>query len=200
MSASYYTLHTALRPGWTAAHSKSLKLRGVVFHGWTQQKSVDPLRWKCPPHQAFANIEVRDKRQVGEFMTTYGPIGLEYETVGSSEPFEASMLEARNMQALLRLVWRNHDTKALWFQPGLEAGDFYLMWLMWPSKAADDLLIPGVWSFMRLLLGRDIATGRARRCRNKACKTPYFVAFRSDAVFCSQTCAVASAVRRFRGK
>jgi len=201
MKKAYYDLQARFRPGWCAAHPKSIKISGALISGWTRGGRVDPASWERPPHVAFANLDALEKKQVIEFMATYGPIGLQFENVESStgsKEFDASMIDVREKQGRLRLAWRDRDAKGVWLSPGFEEWPFYDLPLMWLKR--DEFRIPGVWTYMRLLLTRDIATGRARSCKNKSCKTPYFIANRSDAEDCSQTCASAAAVRRFRKK
>jgi hypothetical protein len=179
-------------------------LRKRTLFGHVGDEVPNPARWKQPPHVAFANLLI-DPKSVRAFNSTYGPVITDpNEIPEAGDSFEVHLTLLGYMQDRLRDVWRDRrDLKLLWFGRGGEGSEDedpgYYLPVRFTARAGE-LHISDCWTYLRLLLARDLLSGRARICENDTCPTPYFVARREDAIYCCHKCATDVATWRYRRK
>ena len=226
MRQLYYTLEAQLLPGWKLPHPKTLKVEQHTEHergsnertiaeltGGTSSLPVDPRRWKDPPHVALANLGYASDRRGGVasekdivwFTERYGPLGVEggADTAAlGEEPFWTKLEVFRWFQRNLREAWRKPDASLFLNPPGQDAKGmlgYDLMRITCEAKNGRLELRPMTCAdYISILLTRDLAAGCAKVCQNPKCVSPYFVAKRRDAKFCSHPCAVLVNVIKFR--
>ncbi len=183
---------------------KSLRIeRGVLKGHSSGGQRADASRWKNPPHVALANLgydpakddSVASDEEVLWFMRRYGSLGLSSDDVivKENEPFELGLLIFRNYQRQLREAWRTRRVQGFLDPSNLKAGlGFEFMPADWALRGKRmELRVASCDWYMGILLARDLASGCAKICQNPACHSPYFVAERNDAIYCSHPCAVA---------
>jgi hypothetical protein len=166
-----------------------VELRGeeVVFKPEDRPVTVfDFHSWKEPPHLALANL-MPDPHALYRFVRHYGIVtarlssGVQYVTVRHTDPFQEYLQKAwKGDQAILEQM----------------VGDLKAYLRVLPSGI--DIVVEDLWTLVRLMFLHDWWSGRARKCSNPDCLTPYFLAVRKGQKLCSQTCAVLINVRRFR--
>jgi hypothetical protein len=197
MKRTYYTLKTELVPGWTLPRGP-LAVRENMISGVCGVDRPDPARWEQQPHVAFANLKL-DAAAVKTFTAAYGPLIADLSQLPEAgEQFEVHLTLVGYMQDQLRRAWRERDAKVLWFPMGAENVELYYMAMMWTGRGMT-LAPADCWTYLQLLLTRDLDEKRARFCPNKTCKAPYFVG-RTNQMFCSHKCASEESVRRWRKK
>jgi hypothetical protein len=116
------------------------------------------------------------------------------------EPFWMSLANFRLSQAKLRAAWKEKNA-SLFTDPddSSKSLGYDLLPVDWQAAGNQIELCPASCEdYMGILLTRDLAEKRTRVCQNPDCPTPYFVAGRRDAKFCSHRCAVAIGVNNFR--
>jgi hypothetical protein len=224
MRQTYYTLATSIKPGWTLPFPKSFKVKGDVITAQAGHERPDPTRWPELPHAVLANLDF--PRAIGapkliEFMRTYGPPLADLAEIPEpGEPFEISVTLVGYMQDQLRRAWQGrrnepiapnrwfprglknnivrYDAKTLWFPQGPDENraryDLPMMW----GAGGISLRVADCWTYLRLLLTRDLAEKRARFCKNPTCPEPHFIAKRNNQKFCTRDCANVIAQRNFR--
>ena len=121
-------------------------------------------------------------------------------SIRPGKPFWLSLDSFRLMQAQLREAWRQANTCLFTDPRGVtESFGYDMRPITWGVKRHGLEIRPAsCFDYVGLLLARDIAEGSAKICQNPDCASPYFVARRSDAKFCSHPCAVAVNVKNFR--
>ena len=116
------------------------------------------------------------------------------------EPFWMSLANFRLSQAKLRAAWKEKNA-SLFTDPddSSKSLGYDLLPVDWQAAGNQIELCPASCEdYMGILLTRDLAEKRTRVCQNPDCPTPYFVAGRRDAKFCSHRCTVAIGVDNFR--
>jgi hypothetical protein len=213
MSRAYYDLQAQIRPGWLLANPRSYRLRKNVIDGHVTNEVPNPARWKEPPHVAFANISI-DAKAVRMFNSTYGPLFADVDEIPNEgdDEFQVNLTLLGYMQDRIREVWRDKlKLSQLWIAQGRELFDRYILLLCRIGRPSDaswrgkdlsglsgELLVADCWTYLRMLLARDLESGRARICKNPECVTPYFVAGRTDQDYCCHKCSSGVSVKRFR--
>lgn len=213
MSRAYYDLQAQIRPGWLLANSRAWRLRKNVLDGHTLHEVPNPAKWKDPPHVAFANMIV-DAKSVRAFANTYGPLIATLDEIPDEggDGFEINLTLLGYIQDEIREVWRGkRELIHLWVGRGAELAirTFLLPCrIARPTEAnwhdyvvpgrSGELLVDSCLAYLRMLLHRDLESGRARVCKNPECVTPYFVAGREDKEFCCHQCAVDVNVPKWR--
>lgn len=205
---AYYIVGVKISPGWKLPHPRSIKVETGRITGWAGRQDADTSQWKEPPHVVMANLGYQSIRpsavasddDVRRFTERYG-MDLRLRDLPVSENTAPLVLdEFRNSQKELREAWERRDHR-IFTDPNGEARDQGWGWFPADLKVRGrrlELHPADVWTFMQILLARDIATGCAKVCRNPDCPAPYFIAQRNDAKYCSHSCAVAVNVRNFR--
>jgi hypothetical protein len=204
---AYYALEAPIVPGWRLldpnapiAIKKNAILEDAPFRGKTDVVSFypgravpNPRRWREAPHVALANLGYPSRdRTTGEliaFLKQYGTLIADDGGLAAGGLFEMSVAEFREIQETLQDAWRRRDAKLLWFSQGFENFDHFNLRFTWAGRGLAQWPAD-CWTYLRLLLTRDLAAGRAKVCRNPKCNTPAFVSKRNDAIFCSHKCAV----------
>jgi len=126
--------------------------------------------------------------EVVAFVRTYGVL-LTGASVLETDPCEVSVAEFRDLQETVRYAWRTNKAKTLWFNRGAEELDRFDLPFTWVDD--EFALHPAdLWSYIQLLLTRDLTTGHAKVCKFPRCAAPFCVRKRSDFEFCSHECAV----------
>lgn len=118
----------------------------------------------------------------------------------ADEPFWLSLDSFRLSQSQLRDAWKEKNA-SLFTDPNniSKSLGYDLVPVDWQVTGNQLELCPASCDdYMGILLTRDLAEKRTRVCQNPDCPTPYFVAGRRDAKFCSHRCAVAIGVNNFR--
>jgi hypothetical protein len=207
--SSYYKLSVKLTPGWRLPHPKSLKLDPKELKGGVSDRAVDPKLWADVPHVAFANLGYDPQRRAGVatddqirmFTTQYGPLGAggnEEAATVPQEPFWLSLANFRFLQVQLREAWTKRDASQFTDPANLAMGHELLPMSLKVKGGILEMQPASLYAYMGILLARDIAEGCARVCQNRNCHTPFFIAKRSDQLYCSHPCAVAINVEKFR--
>jgi len=209
MRRTYYELKTRVRPGFALPVADCVKIKKDVVTGTvgTLTRQLDPPRWIDPPHVALANLGYENPKHLATveqarwFVTRYGPPLSDEHTMfipGGWDTFEISVGEFNQRQDQLRYAWKNRDAKPLLFGWGFENADLFYLPARWTPKGVE--LCPAeCWTYMQLLLTRDIVEGRARICAKPDCITPFFVAKRNNRKYCYDSdCANNMAQRNFR--
>ncbi len=205
MRRTYYELTVPIKPGFALPDPATVNLKKNVIAGWLGLSLADPKQWKEPPHVALANLgherlnHAATIEQACMFVKRHGlPMSDEqYKILGPGEPFEIAIRYFRAKQDQLRYAWERKDSKALWFDSGLENLDLFYLPVTWATGGLE-LQPADCWTHLRLLLTRDLATKRARICANSNCPAPYFIATRGNKIFCTHACANAVAQRNLR--
>ncbi|HTB93154.1 MAG TPA: hypothetical protein VK728_10010 [Candidatus Sulfotelmatobacter sp.] len=209
MKKSYYTLTTNILPGWPLPRGGHRIEQGEIA-STLGSRLADAGAWKDPPHVALANLGYDPAKRGGfasekaivSFLKQYGPLGARPEEVGEpGEPFWLRLASFHEMQERLREAWKKRDHRFFVDPSRLKGGTGYehLLRVNWEMKGGMLVMRLATWyDYVAILLTRDIVERRARICGNPNCVTPYFVAERRDAKYCSHPCAVAVSVRRFR--
>ena len=200
MRRTYYLLKNTIQPGWTLPHPSFLISKKGRITGEMGGAIPHPERWKSPPHVFFANLGYRHRfatvEEISQFLRLYGPLFIDSV---DSNTFEVSVEEFGHRQETVRHAWRRRDAKGLWFAEGFENLDQFDLRLFWDK--GDIALRPAdCWTYMCLLLTRDIAEKRARVCANPTCNTPHFVAARNNQIFCKRKCANLVTQRNYRNR
>jgi hypothetical protein len=118
----------------------------------------------------------------------------------AEEQFWMPLADFRVSQAQLRDAWKEKNA-SLFTDPenSSKSLGYDLLPVDWQATGNQMELCPASCdNYMGILLTRDLAEKRTRVCQNPDCPTPYFVAGRRDAKFCSHRCAVAISVNNFR--
>ena len=118
----------------------------------------------------------------------------------AEEPFWMPLVNFRLSQSQLRAAWKEKNA-SLFTDPenSRKSLGYDLVPIDWRVRGNQMELCPASCdNYMGILLTRDLGEKRARVCQNPDCPTPYFVAGRRDAKFCSHRCAVAIGVNNFR--
>jgi hypothetical protein len=190
---SYYDITLPLTPGWKAVRSTRARRGGI-----TGDVGHDPFRasgWKTPPHAALANLDLTNLKTLEMFTRTYGPLIADIGDIPEAgEEFEVEPTLVGYMKHRLIDAWRERDARRLWTMDGLDT--YYLPAVY--QRGALVLSPADCFTYARLLLTRDIESGRARICKNPDCNTPYFIAKRRDQVYCEWKCANLITQRNFR--
>ncbi len=200
MRKRHYEMTNEVRPGWTLPGGPIVVEKDALL-GLSGPDRPVPARWKQPPHVAFANMNF-DIDSVKSFTRTYGPPILDMAQLPEEpgEQFEVNMFSVGQMQDRLRRAWRARDAKALWFPRGGEELAIYYVAMTWSAPGM--VIAPAdVWTYMRLLLTRDIEAKLARMCASPKCPEPFFVAGRTNQDFCRNPkyqCGNAEMQRRWR--
>jgi hypothetical protein len=217
MNAVYnrYELTARLLPRWRRIEEGSLKFKHGSVSFRLASEIVDAAVWRDPPHVVLANLgyvpgstyRPPDEKEVRLFLTRYGPLGFgigvgdvsTVRTAGVSEPegTDYSLESFYSVQRRLRRAWEAGEAQ-LFTDP---LGGDVRYWPLDVKVQRGRLVIEtkSCLDYMGLLLARDIAEGHAKRCESETtCSTPYFIAQRSDAIYCSHPCAVLMNVKRWR--
>jgi hypothetical protein len=207
MRVSYYTLAARITPGWTLAHANSLKVRDGKLQGGASGRPADVRHWPDPPHVALANLGFDRKSpkrgfaseaEIAAFTKTYGPLGTSDEAMAEpEEPFHITVESFRFHQRMLREAWEKRDPAPFTDPAGFGGPDWLPVdWKV--ERGRLEIRPANVYAYAGILLTRDLAERSAKVCGNPNCDSPYFVAKRRDAKYCSHPCAVAVNVRKFR--
>jgi hypothetical protein len=210
---SYYELALPSRAGFPAVERVSRLKGGDILSGVVGEGVVDPVSWEAPPHAAFANLGYparAEERHVASFMKTYGVLRFG-QAGGLSGPihmpmqgkvFLTSIAALRFAQDQLRSAWRRpsgEHLRSLWLPENLqELGTLDLSFTLLQRRQRVELCLADVWTFIRLILVRDVRDGLARFCANENCEHPFFVANRRDQKFCGRDCRNAQNQRNFQ--
>ena len=206
---AYYPLETPIVAGWRLLDPGApLNIKRDVDVGetdvvtfWPGSTLPNPRRWRQPPHEALANLgypsRERTATELCTFIKQYGTLVADSSGLADSGFFEISVTTFRNLQERLQDAWRRADAKQLWLMRGLKELDNFDLPVTWVRGLA--LCPADCWTYIRLLLTRDLGAGRAKVCANPQCSlTPFFIAKRNDAMFCSHKCALDVNNRRER--
>ena len=171
---------------------------------------ANPSAWQSPPHVALANLGyISDKRsgvasndQIVRFVRKYGPLGVESSEMGDpGSPFWLELETFRETQERLREAWIKRDHRLFIDAQNVKSalGFEHLLHINWDvRRGALEMRLASCYDFIAILLTRDLAEKHAKVCRNPSCPAPYFVAKRTDPIFCTRQCASATSVRNFR--
>jgi hypothetical protein len=189
----YLDISFVLRPGW--ARVTSLEILDSTIIGETGRDLVDPKRWPNAPHVAFANLNVTDMKTLAMFTRLYGPPTADITKIpAAGDRFEVDYFMVGRMRERVRFAWRAKDAKELWLFENVERYDMPFT----VSGKKLQLAPADVFTYIRLLLTRDISENRARICANPNCPSPYFIYKRRDQKFCEHKCASLIMVQRDR--
>jgi len=204
---AYYTIGAHLAPSWLLPDADSFKIEDGVLAGRTSAKIADFSEHVEPPHTVFANMGYDPKRPhsyasddaVIKFIKRYGAPQVRRANRPGT-PFKVSLENVRTCQMELRNAWNAGNARYFTEPPDAAT------WLVLDELRADWTATPrglelrpiSLIAYMGLLLARDLAQKFARRCQNPECPAPYFVAKRSDALYCSHKCASDVNVKKFR--
>lgn len=180
-----------MRPGWTRVTSTALRPGKIV--GTVGGELVDPRAWKDPPHMALANLDLANPKTIRMFTRLYGPLT---DDVEAGDRFEVDIKEVGYIKERVCAAWRARDAKRLWFPDGLENLTTYSLPITWGARGIE-LAPADVWTYLRLLLTRDIEQRRAHICPNPTCEAPYFIARRNKKL-CSDGCRNVVGQRNFK--
>ena len=190
---SYYDMKFGVRPGWTRVTSLSIRRNTIL--GTVGSDLIDSSRWPSEPHVALANLNVKDVKTLAMFTRVYGPLIADVTDIPEAgDQFEVDVPLVGYLKQRLIDAWRAKDAKGLWVMDGVERYDLALTW----SGKKIQLAPADVFTYSRLLLTRDISEKRARVCANEDCIAPYFIAKRSDQIYCEWKCANLIMQRNFR--
>jgi hypothetical protein len=171
--------------------------RKASLEAWLGKKPFDKTlhdRGRYSGHRPTRNT-------VLDFIGTYGVL---FDASSRADGVcEVSVRKFRDLQERLREAWRRNDAKALWFPRGGEELDNFEVPFTWRGDLA--LRPADLWTYMRLLLTRDLATGHAKVCKWPRCAAPFCVMRRTDGESCSHECAVKftnwkNSLKRKRGR
>lgn len=205
MRKRYYELTAPVKPGFSHAGSTGgyPSDSADIIRGGVGGELVDSAEWKFPPHIALANLGypgLATRKDIIQFIRTYGAIVADIaQRPEPSDTFEMSITEFRYLQEQLRRTWKNPTTenlKYLWLPRGADELTVFYIPVLWTRRI--ELRPSDVWTYIRLILARDIGEGLARYCANENCKHPYFVANRKDRKCCSAACRNARNQRNFQ--
>ncbi|MFZ0981225.1 MAG: hypothetical protein WAN23_17620, partial [Candidatus Acidiferrales bacterium] len=184
----------------------TISAKGSQVKGWTGDRTAKASRWSDPPHVEFANLGytetggVAPPEKIRQFLKSYGGgFGLDDVTTESGEPLHIVVSQFQSDQWRIREAWRRRDHSLYTELGGGDSMGYDVMPVAWDARRGRLSFRPvGIKLFMKILLARDISNGTARICANPGCPTPFFVAKRRDAKFCSHQCAVSVNVKNFR--
>ena len=214
MKKSYYRFQAQIVPGWTLPHRDSLKVESITvrphprigalevnkreLRGGLSSRPMDTGRLIDPPQVTLANLGIEQpggaasEEQVLRFTAQYGSLGVKSEEIGEPEtPFWLDLATFHDTQRRLREAWTKQDPDLFTDPSGLVKGQGFDLWpINWKVKGHRLEIRPtSCYTYMQILLVRDIAAGLAKVCKNKKCPAPYFVAKRRDQRYCSAKCA-----------
>jgi hypothetical protein len=196
----YYDMSFVVRPGWRRVTSLEVLERTIfgetmVFSGETGSEIIDWKHWPDKPHVAFANLDLMDPETLKMFTKTYGPVIADLTKLPAADHrFEVDLYMVVSMRERVRSAWRAKDAKRLWLSESVERYDMPFT----VSGKTLQLAPNDVFTYLRLLLTRDISEGRARICNNPDCATPYFITKRSDQTHCEWKCTNLIQQRKYR--
>lgn len=182
---------------------------GLVSCQPSGEPTNQDFRKKVPPHVAFANLLVRDKAAVKNFVSRYGMLRaktLPKLTVkGFLSPDEQRgllsvsepLLEFERVQKILCSAWGGDvDVIKTEVQEGFSLQSFDLL------KPTNEVVFvtEDLWKFIVFLFLVDYKHSKVGVCANEDCPAPYFLRTRKGQEFCSHACAVLVNVRRFRAR
>jgi hypothetical protein len=206
MKRSYYTMTARMVPDWKVQKGG---------HEWEDDTlgsnlgpQVDVTTWIEPPHVYLANLAydpnsrggLASKQDVLLFTKKYGF----FFEPGDDSPVFLKLEVFHNVQKQLREAWQeqNHHLifKRSWMTEETTDRDweqaFYVNWEVKRGKL--QMKVRTCKDYLSVLLARDIAEKHAKVCRNQKCPSPYFVAQRTDAKYCTHACASDTSVKNFR--
>jgi hypothetical protein len=190
----YYDLSFVARPGW--GRVTSLRIQGNEILGTTGHDLVDAKRWPNAPHVAFANLDLLNLETLKMFTRVYGPATSDMTKIpGLGKPFKVDRDMVGYMRERVRRAWSERDAKRLWLFDNVE---FYDLLPLTLAGKTLQLAPADVFTYLRLLLTRDISEGRARICKNPDCPNPYFITRRRDQKFCEWKCANLITQRKYQ--
>ena len=203
MRRTYYEVTLPINPGWMLAGSVDIRHKDNAVLGTVGTDLANPMRWKEPPHVILANLGytpsqpggVATIEEVRRFVKKVGPVAKFSQGPEAGNQFEINVELFGYMQDSLRNAWLLKDARRLWLQRGFENLDnFPVSW----ATGGIELRPADCWTYIRLLLMRDLIEKRARVCANQSCPAPYFIARRNNQKFCEWKCANVVAQRDFR--
>lgn len=206
---SYYTLTTQLLPGWHLPHGGH-GIKDGQLEIALGPRLADVGTWTDPPHVALANLGynpnlgggLADQKAMAAFIKRYGALGVSPEEVGEAgDPVWLSLETFHLTQERLRAAWRKRDHRLFVDPDRLKGATGYehVLRLNWEMRDGELVMRLASWyDYVAILLARDVAERRARVCGNPNCVAPFFVANRTDTMYCSHPCAVVVNVHRFR--
>lgn len=186
----------------------------VDLKGRVSTQPIDAKHWPDPPHEFLANLGydsdprgdgVASDEDIIRFTRFYGLITSK--TTGLNEDtFVCSLASWRAKQRDLREAWRKQDASLYsnppWFAASIgKATGFNPSSVLEAEYNPPELRPTHCDAYIRILLQRDIAEGRAKVCLRPDCPHPYFVATKKDAKYCShKPCANVVMQRNLRGR
>ncbi len=157
-------------------HEKAAQESSKAFLAASGSEPLEKIFKSSLEHQYTGSTPSLEK--VSKFIARYG-ILFNDESGLADGPVEISIAEFRDLQERLRDAWRRADAKPLWFAVGGENLDNFDLPFTWGGNNL--VLRPAdCWTYIRLLLTRDLSAGRAIICAYPACPTPFCVKERSD--------------------
>jgi hypothetical protein len=178
-------------------HPRSGTVSGLDLVHLLDGIPANQRRWPEPVHQAFANMNFQDPRQVERFVKLYGisghfcnlPEGSWEQPVADRQWFiDPSLLQ--KYQAQLREAWVRKRPN-LWFHPRSIKVDL--------KDEELRLVVRDLWALICVGFLRDHSAGRARVCEFEGCKClRYFLSSRSDQKYCSKSCRSSKNMQAWR--
>jgi len=152
------------------------------------------------PHVCLANFrDLKKPQDVAEFIDLCGAESPRGRRLGPGY-LGAMRAILRAIQGRMRRAFEGdplafyEDKRSRSFTP---VKNLYCVWQKTQYAAAPY----GLDDYVTLLTMRDVESGRAKKCKYKYCRAPYFVApKRNDSKYCRRAHAVAAGVGRFRAK
>lgn len=182
--------------------------------------TVDPARWRTPPHRVFVNLPVNITPELGTeivepnallgFSKRYGFLYnrsvnnrwvLEVESSarhgdnGRYGSDEFQELIGMKSQAVLRYAWKSGDNRVIEEIAKDIAGN--LQSQVDISTGAAVIKVPDAWTLICMLFLRDHAAGKVAVCANPDCPAPYFLKSRKTQKICEAGECVAWAQRSY---
>ncbi len=165
---SYYDISCRLR--YYGRLPKSIRIETSHVLGEFGQEVADVRRWKNPPHEYLANLPIGQEgfvepASVEAFVRKYGPLNARLDSwaPSSSSRFEESCIDFGSFQEILCGAWRRDAealsdvhaqvVDALDARTSINAGNF-------------ELISENLWSFICVLLLRDLAEEKAKVCES----------------------------------
>jgi hypothetical protein len=187
---SYYDINTAIR--YHGPSSESVRTENGRVSFTVGPPFTGTPRWKQPPHDYLAGLNVSEKESVHAvlyFTRRFGPMA--DRRIGDQVWIDIPRF--LSLQELLQDAWHGAQDALEEIMVGLIAE---LELEVRPQGL--ELQLRDLWTLIRLLFLRDYARGKAKVCANPDCSTPCFVQARRGQKYCSHNCAVLINVRRFR--
>ena len=231
-----YEFHSVVKTDWHLPIEPKLgsllqqnlagELSGYVITAEPGNTTVNPARWKTPPHRHFVNLPacltpelglgIVDPKALLGFSRRYGFLShktvkdrwsLDVESSASLESItnevgrysqqEFSELIESKSQGLLQYAWITGDARAVQEFAKYAAKSLQYQVEIDVDTGAVVVKVVNVWTLICMLFVRDRAAGKTAICANPDCPAPYFLKSRKTQKICEAGECVAWAQRNY---